>query len=264
MGLGNLTRGMMLALSVCTRFPGPAVVPTPAAWSAAVAFLPAAGALLGLILAAAAWLLRGGPESLVALLLVALAAALTGALHLDGFADCMDAFGAERDRARALEILEDSRVGAFGVVGLVLLILAKVMLLAQLLRTPEALAGVFGMMMLSRFAIAACARSGPYAKPEGFSRPLVEAARRSPWPVLCAGLLSLGASLWLFRWFGLFLVAFSGICGLLTAALAKARIGGVTGDVLGAANELAEVCLLAVIAWPRWVRYYPVDWFMHA
>jgi len=101
-----------------------------------VSFFPLVGLVLGLGVTGLAAAVQGHlPPGLIAILLAALLAGLTGGLHLDGVADVFDALGGgRRDRARMLEIMRDSRIGAHGAAALILVLLAKVTALAQVRR----------------------------------------------------------------------------------------------------------------------------------
>jgi adenosylcobinamide-GDP ribazoletransferase len=236
--------GFLTALAFLTRLPvsrGPILDEE---LGRSISFFPLAGAVLGLALAATAHLLGAVlPPLLVAALLAALLALLTGGLHLDGVADLCDAAGGGRgDRARMLEIMRDSRIGAHGAVGLVLVLVAKVAALADVVVRRD-LALVLLFPVVARWAVTPLIVFFPYVRPEGLGRGFNGAGRA--WHVVAATvLLAAFVAVIAPR------VAFAA-AGALGAVIvlgwwAQRRLGGLTGDVYGAAVELAEVTALAV------------------
>lgn len=221
-------------------------------WGWATAWYPAVGLILGIILAGLDWGLRLlFPAAVAAALLLVGWVALTGALHLDGFADCCDALLAPVSRARRLEILRDVHTGAFGLVGVVLLLLTKYAALAAL---PESwhLPGFLLIPTLGRWAMTAAVVLYPYARPGpglgqkaktgAGGRHLVLASLT----VLLAAALAWGAGL---AWTVLLLLSLAAFTTLLVAQWIQSRIGGLTGDAYGAICEIAEVIsLLALVA----------------
>jgi adenosylcobinamide-GDP ribazoletransferase len=204
----------------------------------------AIGAATGLAAVGAAEVL---PQLLAAAIAVALAAALTGAIHVDALADLADSLGA-RTREHALEIMRDPSIGAFGALALVLDLLLYVGALAALLADDGLLPLVVAAFALGRAAPLVIGWVLPYARPGvGSGRALTDEPRG--WERV-AGLLFAAA------------VAFplAGLCGfaLLAGAVAGAalvafvawrRLGGATGDVLGAGIEVATAgALLAAVA----------------
>jgi len=172
---------------------------------------------------------------------------LTGGFHEDGLADMADGLGGSAERARALEIMKDSRIGAYGAMALVLALLAKVALLAVLgsqgLRV--ALAALAGAHVLSRFMPLLLVRSLPHVgdSARSKSKPLAD-------QISARALL--GAALWclpplaLVGWSqcAIFLIASMGACTLALlwmARLLARRLQGFTGDGLGAAQQLCEI-----------------------
>ncbi len=202
---------------------------------------PLAGFLIGVLLAAAsAGLCAILPGLLAAVALVALNLFLTGGIHLDGLADCADAFYGRRDRARVLEILKDPRIGTMGGAAIGLSLLARFASLSLL--PAAALLIAFPLSaMLSRTAVVVGMKLLPYVRSEG-------------------GILRPGStvSLPLAIGAGLILAMIACITPIPAAAafiaiaifwlLAWRKIGGCTGDVLGATIELAEIAFLAVMA----------------
>lgn len=221
-------------------------------WGRATAWYPAVGLALGAILAALDWGLRWlWPAGVAAALLLLAWVVLTGALHLDGFVDCCDGLLAPVSRERRLEILRDVHVGAFGLVGAVLLLLLKYTALVAM-PAPFRLPGLLLIPVLGRWAMSGAVLLWPYARPSGgLGRLAQTGAGRSQLAVATlTTLLAVGLAWWAgLGWAALALLALTAAVVLIAARWVQARIGGLTGDVYGALCELTEaVCLLALVA----------------
>ena len=231
-----------LALMLLTRIPaGQLAEPVPGLEAARWAF-PLVGVLTGALGWAAFALARqlGLGAELAAVLAFGALALVTGGLHLDGLADFTDGFGG-RDRARRLEIMRDSRIGSYGVVALIVVSAAQVLAMAQAGGDFAAflLAGV-----LSRFAMLALLVWLPPARADGMGR--AAAGRASA--VLVPGAV-LGVALMLFSGgAGLPALVAGGLAAGFVGLSAKRRLGGQTGDVLGAAQILSEIAIWLVLA----------------
>jgi adenosylcobinamide-GDP ribazoletransferase len=209
---------------------------------------PLVGVLVGLVGAAGFWAagLLALPPLLCGLIAVAATILFTGALHEDGLADTADGFGGGVDRARKLEIMRDSRIGAYGVVALILSIGLRAGALAALATPAAAGAALVAAHAVARAALPAAMIAMPPARKDGLAatggRP---AAIHAANAVILAGLLGLLA-----------LGPGAGLAGLLAGAggalavivLARAQIGGYTGDVLGAVQQAAEIAVLLAAA----------------
>jgi adenosylcobinamide-GDP ribazoletransferase len=214
----------------------------------AMAAFPLVGVLLGITLGVLSLLLRETGLHRVApflpsALVVTAWAMLTGGLHLDGWADCCDALFVPVTRERRLDILRDPRVGSFGVVGLVLLLLIKFAAIPINLQPL----GVFRLLIvapvLGRWAMVMAALHFPLARDEGMAFHFCQGAGRRE--VFLATLTTV------------FVCVFAGAVGvaaffasvlvmLTFARWASARLGGLTGDVYGAIVELVETITLVV------------------
>ena len=207
---------------------------------------PLVGLALGLVMALVSGMLHraGIAPGVAAFLLVAALAALTGVLHLDGLADTADGLFVGGDSARRLDVMRDPRIGSFGVAALVLCLLGKHTALASL---PAAARGtaLFGAIAVSRSLILVAAGRARYARAEGTGRLLVDAT--TPQEALAAGALALLLASLTGYVAGLVagLVALGGTLAL--TAFAKGRVGGITGDILGAVVELGELGYLIVL-----------------
>lgn len=229
------------ALTFLTVLPMPQVAWRDGDLGRAAAWFPTVGLLLGAILCGAWWLLGQLFSPLItAVLLVTLWAALTGGLHLDGLADCGDGLLVAATAERRLDIMRDSRLGTFGAVSLILFLALKIAAVGEL-RSPLALllAPTVGRLLILPTAQRPPARSGGLGAGFAAAVPRGSAMAGSIFVLLLALLIG---------WRGL-----AGIAAALLAAvglwrLAQARIGGVTGDVMGAVIELAELAVLLVFA----------------
>ena len=242
------------AVAFLTRIPMPGRASlAPGVAGGSVAFFPVVGLLLGLASGGVAVLLRdrlGLPAHLLwALLLVALHAFLTGALHLDGLSDVVDGLGGSRgDRDRALEIMKDPRVGAFGVVALILVIGSKIIVMNEALQRPGAFAILLAAPMVARFAAALLVVFFPCARATGLARTFHDESR---WPVAVVAAAFTAGGLWYFGPALRIPAACALGAGLAVGGWIAIRLRGLTGDAYGAAIELSELTFLAVAAWPR-------------
>lgn len=243
----DLWRMLRLAVSFLTRFPAGAMPEgAMALLGRSMAFFPLVGLLLGCLLVGSDLLLmKLLPRTVVDALLLALLVVVTGALHLDGFADLCDGLGGGHDRETALRIMKDSCVGAFAAIGLVLLLLLKYLALVSL---PAAVkpAALLLMPVAGRWAPVLLTVTIPYLRgPEGTAATF---AAHAGWrELLAASLILLAAAIGLFRLEGVVLVAGMVLAVSVFGLWIKRRLGGVTGDVLGASVELLELLILLMV-----------------
>ncbi len=180
------------------------------------------------------------------MLLVAALALLTGFLHLDGLIDTCDAVFVQRTRAERLRIARDPRAGAFGTIGVVLLLTLKVALLAGPLAASRA-SIILCFPALARLIMAAAVVLLPAANdPSGLGGAVKEHTR--PWTLPVAALIALVPACIVLRWDALSLLIGAIIGGIPVAILALRRLGGTTGDSYGAICECAEVGVLLAAA----------------
>lgn len=209
--------------------------------------LPLAGLILALpsaLILLVAWALDLGPF-LAATLAVALATLVTGALHEDGLADVADGFGGGSTRERRIEIMRDSRIGAYGGVALVLSLALRIGALATLLDRTGALAALALILAASLSRCAALAPMvllGP-ARPGGAGASVGSPDRRTIEIVglVAVALVTLGWSAGLPLAGMILMPAMALAASLVLTALARAKIGGQTGDVIGACQQVAEI-----------------------
>lgn len=251
-------RRALIALGYFTRAPIPAWV----GWSEyeldrAARYFPLVGTAVGAVAALA--LMAGTylwPVSIAVALSMACTLLLTGAFHEDGLADAADGFGGGYTRDRVLEIMRDSRIGSFGAIALVIVLLAKFVALVEIGRASpsQAMLALVVAHAASRAVGLLVMTQLPYARlddAQAKAKPVAQDIGAREW---ITGLL-LGAAPAMFA-------AAAGVIGattLLTLAVAcavvlfaatryfRARIGGYTGDCLGATQQVAEVAIYLVL-----------------
>lgn len=188
------------------------------------------------------------PPLLAALLTITAWKLLTGGLHLDGLADCLDAAGG-RDAAHRLAIMRDSRIGAFGALGLILLLLLEVAALADLAPARRWRA-LLVVPAIGRATPVLLARLFAPARADGHGARFAAAVR--PPAAALALAVALATAVALLGAAGAVAVGAAVLAAVGLAAWMAARLGGITGDVHGGAVELGELAALLVIAaWPR-------------
>lgn len=211
------------------------------AWS--MVYFPVAGLLLGMVLAGINYglgMLGMNPLSSVMILVVSLIA-LTGGIHLDGLADTLDAFLSRKNKEEMLAIMRDSHAGVMGVLGIVSAVLLKIALLFSFRNSLLPLALILSCLV-SRWALAYSIFLFPYARKEGKAG--VYFSGMTPKIFTLCTIITLAC-----------LLIFSGLSGLIIIIICAAgiylfgrfscrKIGGLTGDVLGAINEIAEILVL--------------------
>ncbi|WP_342120664.1 adenosylcobinamide-GDP ribazoletransferase [Pseudoduganella sp. OTU4001] len=247
-------RLFFIALQFFTRLPIPRWVGFEPAWlHHASRYFPAVGLVVatiaGAVYAAAALVL---PPAVAVLLSTAAGIYATGAFHEDGFADTCDGLGGGHTRERVLEIMKDSRIGAYGAIGIVLMLATKIAALASL-PLLAALGALLAAHPLSRLMACSLIWRMEYARAEGKAKPLAQEMRSGEFAIAAlTAALPAGAVVAL-GWLPPAALA-TGLGGMLLATLWFARkfqqrLGGYTGDCLGAVQQLSEaVFYLGVLA----------------
>jgi len=219
---------------------------TPERLARSMAFFPAVGLSIGLLLVVLNWILAPLiPLAVLDCLLLLILIAVTGALHLDGIADLIDGLAGGKDREGVLRIMKDSRVGAIGVVGLVMVLLLKYLSLYHVPLEHKYAALMF-MPAAGRWIQVALASACRYIRDEGGTGGVFvdNVGERE---LLIATVTLLLAALVLFGLKGVLLVLLLGLTGMLLWRYFERRLGGVTGDVLGASTEIVEVVTLILV-----------------
>jgi adenosylcobinamide-GDP ribazoletransferase len=242
--LGAEARRLVDAARFLTRLPTPATPFSPDAIDRSARYFPIVGQLVGVV-CAAVWLAAGRlwPGLPAAALAVGAGVLMTGALHEDGLADTADGLGGGRDREHRLAIMKDSRIGGYGALALVLAIVLKITLLAAMTPWKAAVALVVAYGG-GRAAAVVVMAALPYGGNPGAAK-IQPAPGQVSWPEAA---LALALSAWPLIGLGVaravLAVALGGGAAALLALTSRRLIGGVTGDILGAVEQLAEIGLL--------------------
>jgi adenosylcobinamide-GDP ribazoletransferase len=246
----------VVAIQFLTRVPVPHLTGFQTSWlSESARFFPLVGALVGVIAVGVWWLSSLFLPPLVAVgLMMGASLTLTGAFHEDGFADVCDGFGGGKTRDAVLAIMKDSRVGAYGAIGVVMMLGLRWSALASLPYTAFPVI-VIGAHMVSRWCAIGLIWRLPYVRKDAGakSKPLANSLSGADWLLSGAlGVLILLPALLLIdpaarSQLAVALLAaltLSGLTTLLAGGYFKGRIGGYTGDCLGATQQLAELGFL--------------------
>jgi adenosylcobinamide-GDP ribazoletransferase len=230
---------MRRALAFLTPLGG-AAAPSPAT----TAWFPVVGALIGGAVGAAWWAAdRVWPIAVAAAIAVATDLALTGLLHMDGLGDAADGLLPHLERARRLDVMSEPQMGAFGVTAIVVVVLLRFAAFASM--TPSVLA-VAGVWCASRTVMAIATRALPYARSEGLASAFLGGSSVvvGVYGLALAVALAVGGR----QVAGVVAVASVVFGAGLVLLLALRRIGGFTGDVLGASGVVGETVALLVLA----------------
>ena len=237
------------AATFLTRLPWVARFGRPEAAELARAsrYFPLIGVLIGALVALAyAITLLVFTPAVAAVLALTCGVLLTGAFHEDGLADTADGLGGSFERARKLEIMRDSRLGTYGTLALLLLMLAKFSAL-QTYGAWDAVLALIVAHTLARASSLALIAWLPYVREGSSFKPLADGVGRAE--LLIAGLIS-GAVVFLALdpRTGLALIALSAVIVLLSGWFYRRQLGGITGDCLGASNQLIELAILLALS----------------
>ena len=245
-------RDALLATSLLT------LVPTGARWpdgeaTQTAAWFPAVGAIFGLVGYAIVKVARiahlpSRPALVIAVLIVGVWALLSRLLHWDGLADVADGFWGGHDPAARLEIMSDSRTGAFGATTVALVAIAEVAAIGAILARPHELP-VLLVPVIARFSATAASWLGSPARPGGLGRSVVARPTTLSLVIAVVPLAAVIGAMWLaFHVAGLALGVFGLLVAFAVPHLIASRFGGVTGDVMGASVLLTEAILFIAFA----------------
>lgn len=237
---------MKLLKQCCAAFRFLTIIPLPGTFGTdledlkgALPFFPVVGIVLGLFSGVFAWLAwHFFPPLVAAVVVTFVLLSFSGALHLDGLADSADGFFSSRKRSRMLEIMRDSRIGVMGVIAVVMVLLLKVSVLSGLER-DDAVRAALIMPVAGRTALVMMICLLPYVRKEGglgspfYSRGAVRSLLLSLVLFFVAGFAAMGIT-------GLLVVIVVMLVIFLFSRLCHGKIGGATGDTLGASCEIAE------------------------
>lgn len=211
-----------------------------------MAYFPLVGLVIGLVLAG----VRIGashvlPPALTDTLVIIVLVVMTGALHLDGFADTVDGLAGGKDRGRILAIMKDSRIGSFAVIGLILLLLMKVFALMEVPASMKT-ATLIVVPVMGRWSTVQLAAMVPYAR-SGYGTAQAFVGFTGKLEYLVASLMTALIVVGLLLMKGVVILAIAAALTFGIGYFFKRRIGGVTGDILGATCELVEVITLILV-----------------
>lgn len=232
------------ALGLLTRFPirldtGRAMDRGAAsAWA-----YPLVGCVIGTVLAALVPLFVGiGLHAgISAALVLVVSVVITGAMHEDGLADSADGLWGGWDRTRRLAIMKDSHIGVYGVCAIALSLLLRWLALVAVISLGIYWVALIAVATLSRAGMVVMMAALPNARDGGLSRSVGRPPRRTTWVAIgIAVVVALAAGQ---PW----LVLVAGVATLICGLIAKAKIGGQTGDILGATQQVTEIALLLAI-----------------
>ena len=234
------------ALGLLTRLPVTVNTEKAMARGACAAWAyPLVGAILGAILAATASILMwlGLPTGITAALILAMGVIITGAMHEDGLADSADGLWGGWTKARRLEIMKDSHIGVYGVCAIALTLLIRWLGLLMLLSLGVHWMALIAIGALSRAAMVGVMATLPNARADGLSKDVGRPPTQTMWLALgIAAIVAIGAG-------HAMLIIAAAVAGAVWRGIAKAKIGGQTGDILGATQQITEIaCLLTIVA----------------
>lgn len=232
------------SVALLTRIPVKAEFdrPAQAAWAYPLVGL-LVGACAALVVSLLLWL--GVPGAIAAGAWIATTVVLTGAMHEDGLADCADGFWGGFEKARRLAIMKDSQIGSYGVLALVLTIGMRWIAVATLIESEAWLWSLLALEALSRSAMPAVMHSLPHARDNGLSH----AQGRPSMQVACLAVaIAFGIGALMLGWVILKLALVMALTTLVAASMAQRKIGGQTGDVLGATQQVLMVVGLITLA----------------
>lgn len=209
-------------------------------------YFPVIGLIIGLILAGLVWLFDLIlPTAVANVLLLVSMVILSGAIHLDGFADTCDGIAGHKTVEGRWQAMRDSRAGAFGIVGVVLLLLVKYVSLNSI---PEAslMMTLVLMSVVSRWTMTYAIFVYPYAHSSGLGKTFKEG---TTWPrFTMATIIAVAVGAILAQLVGLAIIFVTLVITAVIAAYFKSKFSGLTGDNYGAINEISEVSVLIIIA----------------
>lgn len=215
-------------------------------------WFPVVGLIIGTILALLNWVFSLFlPATVTSGLTIVLLVVITGAMHLDGFADTCDGLAGNKPAEERWKVMHDSRTGAFGVTGLILLLLIKFLLINSI---PQAnITPVLVVMpVISRWAMVYAIAMYPYARNEGLGKAFKDGVTRMR--LIIATIITLGLAVFLAWWADLdyYYITAIGIIAVIWILIVavseyfRRKFAGLTGDTYGAINELAETGMLLI------------------
>jgi len=213
-----------------------------AAWA-----YPVAGGLLALIAASLAQiaLFAGLPNPIVAALALACMAITTGAMHEDGLADSADGLWGGWDKAQRLDIMKDSHIGTYGVIALILSLLLRWQALTVIIDAGALWPALIATAMISRAVMVPVMSMLPHARNAGLSHRVGQPPQSAALAAIAVATL---ATLMLLHGASLAVLVIAAFTAIACARIAQAKIGGQTGDILGATQQITDIAALTTLA----------------
>lgn len=204
---------------------------------------PLVGVIIGVVLAVAASVLLGlgVPSGITAALILAASVVITGAMHEDGLADSADGLWGGWDKTRRLAIMKDSHIGVYGVCAIALSLLIRWLALSTIVAFGIHWMALIAAAALSRTSMVVLMAAMPNARAGGLSQKVGRPATQTAWLAVGIGAMVAVAS----GYAGMIFVAV--IATLACGLIARAKIGGQTGDILGATQQITEIAVLVAI-----------------
>ncbi len=245
-----LVNRYFVAQMFLTRLPSPGRLRwSEAELAASTVFFPVVGIVVGAI-ASLTWYLGAAlwSDTIAALLAVGVAILVTGAFHEDGLADSADGLGGAFDVNRKLQIMRDSRIGTYGSVLLLFVVLAKVFSIAQI-HSVTMVGALVAAHVIARFTSLPLIKNNTYVREEGTGKPF--AATVNQQQLVIASAVTLAVTIIALGWRAAIVIPVVVLFVWSAQWYLRRKIGGVTGDVLGAVNSLTEllVYLVLSVAW---------------
>ncbi len=236
-------KNFLLALQFLTIIPVRIRHVSGKALAGSVVYFPLVGLLLGLILTGANRFLSflGLQKLFINIILVVLLVILTGGIHLDGMADTADAFFSRRSKEEKLRIMRDSRIGAMGVLSLISITLLKIAFISSIGPLLKPLALLL-MCVLGRWAMVLSLFLFPYARQEGKAGAYIKGTDLKVF--IFSTLTAFGCAVVIWRMYGFLLLLAMAALAYVIGRFVTGKISGITGDTLGATNEVIEAAVL--------------------
>lgn len=206
-----------------------------------LAYFPVVGLLIGLVLAGAAYISSSLPPLAASALILITWVIITGGIHLDGFADTCDGFYGKRPREEILKIMRDSRIGTMGAAGVAMLLIFKFAALSSI-QTEDLWKVLIAAAVFSRWGQAFVCSVSEYARAEGKAGYFIKYAKKTD--IFAGAAFTLILNWFLMGLEGIILFTLLSAVIFLFLRYAKRKIGGMTGDTIGAVNEIAEASAL--------------------
>lgn len=234
------------ALQFLTSVPIKIKAFTEARFAKSMMFFSVIGLLVALFLTGinSLFLFLGFNGIILNVILVVALILITGGMHLDGLSDTFDAISSNKDKDKMLEIMRDSHCGVMGVLSIICVILLKISFLSSV-SAQHKIGAIILMCVFSRWSLVFLISLFPYARAEGKGKIFSQGI--NPKIITIATFFSLICAIVVFKIVGFMIIVPAALTAYVFARLVVKKIGGITGDVLGATNELVEITVLLTV-----------------